>query len=507
MKNLLRIVFTCHQTFPFYKTITERGCLIHYTREKSALSSQTDKNSILEYFRPRGKIVCIGEDLTTELQIINEYLETKNEARLPLLLVTTNTPSMTDICDQVVILDSETMLPQIYSLLNSFFLIFIFNSSEEGIFKVLGSILASIEFSGSIPLFIDTGKGLPPDQREIFSECYFHFNFAIDKGRWDFLILLDSIISGLTPSSEFGVSFSNLIQIFGDSESMFYGISSSMDLNEAIKASIDQVGEKLVAALPERLEDLSVIFLSMISEKSLSLNIMNEISKKMTKTFGKEFEIFFSNVIDTRVSGHNIVLILTDSHPIESIMPNSATTNFLTSVVPKLASSGSSNKKNSTTLIPSETSDEDKRFYILNQIFSDSEIYIFDDGGLPLFASHRPAGQEVCLYTGLFSAIQSMSSDLIGHTPDHLTAGDRQCIFVSQIGPKNSQLRGVAIYDTGLEKNARNDLTASMNLVRKLLENGEPEYAMNDKIQGLLVDGFLNGSITNIMKSDSFFAS
>ena len=60
------------------------------------------------------------------------------------LFITTNTSYKTDMCDQVVVFDSETMMPQIYRLLNSYFLIFIFNSSEDGIFKIMGAILASI---------------------------------------------------------------------------------------------------------------------------------------------------------------------------------------------------------------------------------------------------------------------------------------------------------------------------------------------------------------------------
>jgi hypothetical protein len=470
------------------------------------LSSQTDRNSILEYFRPRGKIVCIGEDLTAELEIINEYLATKNENRLPQLFITTNSAHKTDTCDQVVIFDPKTMMPQIYSLLNSYFLIFIFNSSEEGIFRMLGAILASIEFTGSIPLFIDTGSGLSQDQKKFFGECYFNFNCSLEKGKLNFLVFLDSIISGLIPSIGFGISFSDLIRVFGNSKCMYYGIASSNDLITAIMEAIDQIGEKLVTELPEKLERLQVIFLSIISRDTLNLKTLDETSKQVAKTFGKEIEIVFSNPLDSQISGYNIVLILTDSHPIDSIMLNSTSTDLLNSVIPKLASCETREITSSDPLPCSDTS-EDERFKVLNKIFSDSEIYIFDDGGLPLFASHRPAGQEVCLYTGLFSAIQSMSSDLIGHTPDHMTAGDKQCVFVSQLGPHNSQLRGVAIFNAGFEQSARNDLVASMNLVKGLLEKGEPEYAINDKIQGLLVNGFQNGSINSILKSDNFHAS
>jgi hypothetical protein len=141
--------------------------------------------------------------------------------------------------------------------------------------------------------------------------------------------------------------------------------------------------------------------------------------------------------------------------------------------------------------------EEEMRFHILGKIFSESEVYIFDDGGLPLFASHRPAGQEVCLYTGLFSAIQSMSSDLIGHSPDHLTAGDKECVFITQKGPNQMQLRGVAICQGGQEETARNDLKVSMDLVHRVMLQGEPEYAINDKIQGILVKSFQKGELTN----------
>ena len=470
------------------------------------MSSQTDRNSILEYFRPRGKIVCIGNDLKIELGIVNDYLATKNEDRLPQLFITTNSAYKTDICDQVVIFDSETMMPQIYRLLNSYFLIFIFNSSEDGIFKLLGAILASIEFSGSIPLFIDTGRGLSQGQKELFGECYFNFDCSLEKGQQDFLIFLEGIISGLTPSG-YGVSFSNLIRIFGNSKYLYYGISSSKDLSNAIGESIDQIGEKLVSLLPEELERLQIIFLSIKSRHSLSLKTLDETSKQIVKTFGKEIEIVFSNTIHSQVSDYDIVLILTDSHPIDSILHNSTSTDLLNCVIPKLASYEASNEKNFSEPVIFSDASEDERFKILNRIFLNSEIYIFDDGGLPLFASHRPAGQEVCLYTGLFSAIQSMSSDLIGHTPDHLTAGDKQCIFISQPGPHNSQLRGVAIFNTGFEQSARKDLAASMNLVKEHLERGEPEYAINDKLQGLLVSGFQNGSIDSILKSDNFHAS
>ncbi len=501
----MMIVTTCYLRIPCLIKIVEQGHLIHLMQEILALSSLSESNPMMEYFRPRGKIVCVGKDLTTELQIIHEYLAPKNESRLPLLLLTPRNTPLSDICDQVVIFDSEKMLPQIYSILNSFFLIFIFNSSEEGIFNILGALLASIKFSGAIPLFIDTGAGLQPSQKEIFGECYFHHDCSVESGRLNFLILLDGIVSALTPFSGFGVTFTDLIQIFGYSQCMFYGVSSSEDLDIGIKDSIDQVGDKLVLAFPEKLEVLGTIFLSVTSKEPLSLKKMSKAANRIIDTFGREFEIKFSNSIDDRLEGFNIVLILTDINPIEKILHKSTATDFITSLIPSIALHET--KTNNVDSPFADSNEEDERFTVLSRIFSESEVYIFNDGGLPLFASHRPAGQEVCLYTGLFSAIQTMSSDLIGHTPDHLTAGDKRCVFISQIGPQDSQLRGVAICSSGSEKTARESLTASMSLVNELLKNGEPEYAVNDRIQGILVKGYQNGSIDSILKATNFHAS
>lgn len=470
------------------------------------MKSTIDSNSVLEYFRPRGKIVCIGKDLTDELRLIHDYLESKNDIRLPLLLLTSGTPTPGHMCDQVVIFDSETILSQIQSLLNSFFLIFIFNSSEEGIFRKLGVILASIEFAGSVPIFIDTGKGLQFNQREIFGECYFHFDCSLEKERWDFIIFLNSMLTSLSQSG-FGVSFSSLIRIFGNSKHMFYGISSANEIDSAVRKAIEKIGDDLVNALPEEIEGLEAILFFVSSSSPVSLKTMDDTTKQIATTFGKDFEIFFSNAVDSRVSSYNIVLILTDIHPLERIIPNSASNEILKNVLPTIASLNGSDMENTEKSRLSESYEEDERLNVLSKIFSDTEVYVFNDGGLPLFASHHPGGQEACLYTGLFSAIQSMSSDLIGHTPDHLTAGDKRCVFVSQAGPQNSQLRGVAICTAGREKNAKDNLVASMDLVREFLENGEPEYAVNDRIQGLLVREFHKGSIKNIMKTSNFHAS
>lgn len=467
------------------------------------MSSLFDSSPILEYLRPRGKIVCIGDNLATELKIIQDFLNEKDEIRLPILLLTKNMSSE-NICDQVVIFDSKQPLSQIHSLLNSYFLIFVFNSSEEGILKILGTILASIEYSGSIPLFIDTGRGLKPNQRDLLGECYFHFDCTRDSYRWNFLVFLDSIVSGLNPQIGFGVTFTDMIQIFGNSKSIFYGVSSSTNLDDVLGKCIDQVGNKMVTAMPEEIEDLDAIFLSIISSKPLSLQKMKKITMQITQTFGKEYEIHFSNAVDPRALGYNIVLILTDINPIDNILSIHASTDSLNQILSPIFSTD--HTKNEIIFnSDSEISDEDERFNVLRQIFTYSEVYIFNDGGLPLFASHRPAGQEVCLYTGLFSAIQSMSSDLIGHTPDHLTAGDKRCVFISQVGPKNSQLRGVAICSEGSEQNARNDLVISMSIVKKLLMKGEPDYAINDKAQGLLVQGFQNGIIKSALKNISDF--
>jgi hypothetical protein len=406
------------------------------------------------------------------------------------------------ICDQVVTLDSESVLKQVHSLLNSYFLIFIFNSSEEGIFSVLGTIMASIDYSGTIPIFIDTGNGSQSGQKSFFGNCYFNQDISNEKGKRKFKILLDCIISSLSSTTGIGASFSDLIRVFGKSKSLFYGISSSNEINVALKDSIDQIGEKLVLALPEEIENLEVILVVINSGSSLSLHTMNITSLEVTNTFGKDFEVHFSSSIDVNIKGYNIVVILTDMNPIEQIFPLSSPTDIFSKTTVPEGTLLSGENCNHT-----EISDEDERFNVLSKIFSNSEIYIFDDGGLPLFASHRPAGQEVCLYTGLFSAIQSMSSDLIGHTPDHLTAGNKRCVFISRSGPGNSQLRGVAICSEGFEQHARKDLKKSMNLVKDFIEHGEPEYAINDKMQGFLVNGFNSGTLDKIFQESGFHAS
>jgi hypothetical protein len=427
-------------------------------------------------------------------------------SRLPLLLLT---PSALgdNICDQVVTFDSETALKQVHSLLNSYFLIFVFNSLEEGLLRILGAIMASINYSGSIPIFIDTGKGFNPNQQALFGKNYFQIDHSNENGRDEFQILLEFIISNLNASIGLGVSFSDIIRIFGNSRNLYYGISSSNDLNEALKVSIDQIGEKLVLAMPEEIEALDAILVFIISKKSINLQSMNNFSLELTKTFGQDFEVHFSSSVDIESENNKIVVILTDINPIEEIFPATPSVDLSSLNLTNQKSLENGETQSIFNSENSEAPDEDERFNVLGKIFSNSEIYIFDDGGLPLFASHRPAGQEVCLYTGLFSAIQSMSSNLIGHTPDHLTAGNKRCVFISKSGPHNSQLRGVAIYSEGYEQNARNDLDISMNLVKECLEQGEPEYAINDKIQGLLVQGFNSGTLGNFLQESNFHAS
>ena len=449
----------------------------------------------MDYFRPRGKIVCIGNTLQSELEIIKVILDKNRDNRLPVLLLSSST-DFNDLVDQVVIFNSETTISQVHNLLNSYFLFFIFNSSEEGISAVLGSILASIEYKGSIPIFIDTGPSFSSNQRQKLGKCYFHFDLSTKDNQKYFKIFLENLTASLTPQSGIGVSFSHLIQIFGHSECLFYGIASSPDLDEVLNELIDQIGGELVNTLPEELELLQAIFISVISGNPLSLHTINKITTKFSNTFGQEFDIHFSNSIENNLNGYKAIVVLSDVHSIQKIVP----------MVPRIPSldfsdfPADSRSDLSFELSRNESEkddEEDQRFYILGKIFSESEVYIFDDGGLPLFASHRPAGQEVCLYTGLFSAIQSMSSDLIGHSPDHLKAGDKQCVFVTRKGPNSIQLRGVAICNEGSEETARNDLRVTLDLVHSFMLQGEPEYAINDKIQAILVKSFEKGELSN----------
>jgi hypothetical protein len=100
-----------------------------------------------------------------------------------------------------------------------------------------------------------------------------------------------------------------------------------------------------------------------------------------------------------------------------------------------------------------------------------------------------------------------MSSDLIGHSPDHLTAGDKRCMFITQRGPDNVQLRGVAICAEGLEDKARKDLKVSLDLVQSFIIQGEPEYVINDKLQSILVSSYQNGELGNIFSTVKYQAS
>ncbi|MHA1236763.1 MAG: hypothetical protein ACTSQ9_03770 [Candidatus Hodarchaeales archaeon] len=141
---------------------------------------------MMDYFRPKGKIVCIGDDLNTELELINTILEADDTKRLPVLLLSLTNQSSEHV-DQAVTFNPDITLPLIHNLLNSHFLFFVFNSSEQGILRILGTILASIEYRGSIPIFIDTGTGLSRDKKNFLGECYFHFDLSNSRTSKQFL--------------------------------------------------------------------------------------------------------------------------------------------------------------------------------------------------------------------------------------------------------------------------------------------------------------------------------
>ncbi|MHA1542847.1 MAG: hypothetical protein ACTSQH_07710, partial [Candidatus Hodarchaeales archaeon] len=255
------------------------------------MSSSISSTSMMDYFRPKGKIICIGDNLNSELELINTILEADDTKRLPVLLLS-STNQQSDYVDQAVIFDPDITLPLVHNLLNSHFLFFIFNSSEQGILRILGTILASIEYRGSIPIFIDTGSGFSLDipifidtgsgfsldKRNFLGGCYFHFDISNDHASKQFQIFLEGMISALASTSGVGISFSNLLQIFGKSSCLFYGISFSNSLDEVLDSIVDQIGESLVSALPETLEQLEVIFVSVISKYSLNLQTMNKIT-------------------------------------------------------------------------------------------------------------------------------------------------------------------------------------------------------------------------------------
>ncbi|MFW9777310.1 MAG: hypothetical protein ACFFE8_00570 [Candidatus Heimdallarchaeota archaeon] len=462
-----------------------------------------EDSALLGYFRPRGKIVCIG-DIPSALDIIREYLDVREEARLPLLHLTAH-PVSDDLCDQIIVFNSEAVLSQVHNLLNAYFLLFIFNSSDTTTLPILMRVLDSIRSNGAIPLLIDIGTGFEKEDHKLIPGSYFHLDSKEEQSRWEFLVLLDSIISVFQSPKGLGVTFSDLIQIFGNTEQLFYGFSSSPALETCTMDAIDKAGQMLAISQPENLEKLETLFVTVHSQDPLSLKEMNRIVGRLSTTFGKDLQNHFSNVVGSCFPEYTMALMLTDNHPIEAVLP--APLQEIDSLITSLDTSQGVNGVDTSVLDIENSPDEDGRYKVLGQIFTESEVYIFEDGGLPLFASHRPAGQEVCLYTGLFSAIQSMSSDLIGHTPDHLTAGDKQCVFTSQTGPDNAQLRGVAIYAEGNEHHARKDLEFTMNLVKTLLGQGEPAYAVNDLVQQVLIQEFQKGSINTLLHRGNYHAS
>ncbi|MFW9854050.1 MAG: hypothetical protein ACFFFG_03290 [Candidatus Thorarchaeota archaeon] len=462
-----------------------------------------DDNALLGYFRPRGKIVCIG-DIPSAMDIIREYLDVREEARLPLLHLTSH-PVSDDLCDQIIVFNSETVLSQVHNLLNAYFLLFIFDSSDTYTLPILMGVLDSIRNNGAIPLLIDIGTGFEKEGQKLIPGSYFHLDSKEEQSRWEFLVLLDSIISVFQSPKGLGVTFSDLIQIFGKTEQLFYGFSSSPALETCTMDAIDKIGQMLAIGHPEDLKSLEILFVTVHSQDPLSLKEMNRIVERFSAAFGKDLQNHFSNVVGSCFPEYTMALMLTDNHPIETVLP--PLLQEIDALITSLDTSQGANVVDTSDSDIENSPEEDVRYKVLGQIFTESEVYIFEDGGLPLFASHRPAGQEVCLYTGLFSAIQSMSSDLIGHTPDHLTAGDKQCVFTSQIGPDNAQLRGVAIYAEGNERHARKDLEFTMNIVKTLLGQGEPAYAVNDLVQQFLIQEFQKGSINTLLQRGNYHAS
>ena len=84
----------------------------------------------MDYFRPKGKIICIGDNLNPELELINAVLEADDANRLPVLLLS-STAQKSEYVDQAVIFDPDITLPLVHNLLNSHFLFFVFNSTTR----------------------------------------------------------------------------------------------------------------------------------------------------------------------------------------------------------------------------------------------------------------------------------------------------------------------------------------------------------------------------------------
>ena len=58
--------------------------------------------SLMDYFRPRGKIVCIGNSLQSELEIVKNILDKNKDNRLPVLLLSSSN-EFNELADQIVI--------------------------------------------------------------------------------------------------------------------------------------------------------------------------------------------------------------------------------------------------------------------------------------------------------------------------------------------------------------------------------------------------------------------
>ncbi|MHA1166763.1 MAG: hypothetical protein ACTSRU_03005 [Candidatus Hodarchaeales archaeon] len=128
----------------------------------------------------------------------------------------------------------------------------------------------------------------------------------------------------------------------------------------------------------------------------------------------------------------------------------------------------------------------------------ESSLCLFNDGGLLLayvpgntdkkMNSSAPVETEPLILSGLLSAIQKMSGNLIGSELDTIKAGDKTCIFKKLTTDSGVVLNGVAIYDSKKEEEMEvfQRLKVLLALVDSLYQSSVSETCIKDRVDRIL---------------------
>lgn len=457
-------------------------------------------------FKPKGKWICIG-DVVVELQLIYNYFLKIPANRLPILYISTDgSTSVTG--DQTVDLDSVNLSTDtIIHLLKAENLFIIFNSSDEKALNFLIKLGEIDNLKSVNMIFINTNEELNSSlQEKISSVNFFSVNSLAHKGKLELLTLIDSFSTAVTEnydkSSILQPDYNVFRNIFNRSKFQLYALSSALNLEDGIEEVISRITNQLINTSSEDLSKIESIYLTISASENISRKQKEHIITKMTKNFGLDLKIYFSISLEPQIEqNYYILLVLTDYNAISySSCENNDEPGFEEVITQSLIMENSEELE-----FQNEIPHDELSAVSLDHLFNDLEYFVFNDGGLPLFTSHNlDTNPDACLYTGLFMAIQSMSSDIIGQGPDHLVAGNKKLVFIN-----NDKLRGVAICENGVEIKAKKQLNLSIELVRYLLESGEPEYSLNDKIHEMLTKShhFLTAPKCNNNRTIGYFAS